>query len=107
MARYSVVFLLVILCCATNSFAAVTTYKWQQELEMKLDEKINKLEARNLQLEEKVNQLENKLENQLENKLENQLENQRLVNVSLSFLFSSFLIIFGLLLGIRMILAFR
>ena len=73
MVRYLIVFLLVILCCATNSFAAVTTDKWQ-ELEMKLNDKINKLEARNLQLEEKVNQLEN------------QLENQRVLNVSLSFL---------------------
>ena len=72
MARYLVVFSLVILCCATNSFAA--TDKWQ-ELEMKLDEKINKVETRNVQLEEKVNQLEN------------QLENQRLLNVSLSFIF--------------------
>jgi hypothetical protein len=31
MARYLIAFLLVILCCATNSFAAVTTNKWQQE----------------------------------------------------------------------------
>ena len=75
MARYLVVFSLVILYCATNSFAAVTTDKWQQELEMKLDEKINKVEARNVQLEEKVNQLEN------------QLENQQLLNVSLPFIF--------------------
>jgi hypothetical protein len=79
MTRYSVVFSLVILCCATNSFAAVTTDKWL-ELEMKLDEKINKVEARNVQLEEKVNQLEN------------QLENQRVLNVSLSFIFFLFLI---------------
>ena len=75
MARYLVVFSLVILYCATNSFAAVTTDKWQQELEMKLDEKINKVEARNVQLEEKVNQLEN------------QLENQQLLNESLPFIF--------------------
>jgi cell division protein FtsB len=71
MARYLVVFSLVILCCATNSFAAVTTDKWQQELEMKLDEKINKVEARNVQLEEKVHQL----------------ETQQLLNVSLPFIF--------------------
>jgi cell division protein FtsB len=58
------------LCCATNSFAAVTTDKWL-ELEMKLDEKINKVEARNVQLEEKVHQL----------------ENQQLLNVSLPFIF--------------------
>jgi cell division protein FtsB len=70
MARYLVVFSLVILCCATNSFAAVTTDKWL-ELEMKLDEKINKVEARNVQLEEKVHQL----------------ENQQLLNVSLPFIF--------------------
>ena len=49
MARFPFVFSLVILCCATNSFAAVTTDKWQ-ELEMKFNDKINKLEARNLQL---------------------------------------------------------
>ena len=80
MARFPFVFLLVILCCATNSLTAVTTDKWQQELEMKLDDKINKVEARNAQLEEKVNQLEN------------QLENQRVLNVSLSFIFFLFLI---------------
>jgi hypothetical protein len=71
MARFSVVFWLVILCCATDSFAVVTTDKWQQELEMKLDDKINKVEARNVQLEEKVHQL----------------ENQQLLNVSLPFIF--------------------
>ena len=80
MARFPFVFSLVILCCATNSFAAVTTDKWQQELEMKLDDKINKVEARNAQLEEKLNQLEN------------QLQNQRVLNVSLSFIFFLFLI---------------
>ena len=94
MTRYSVVFLLVILCCATDYFAAVTTDKWL-ELEMKLNEKINKVEARNIQLEEKVHQLEN------------QLENQRVLNISLSFIFSSFLLIFSLLLGIGIILAFQ
>jgi cell division protein FtsL len=76
MVRLSIAFLLVILCCATNSFAAVTTDKWQQELEMKLDEKINKVEARNVQLENKVNQL----------------ENQRILDVSLSFIFYLFLL---------------
>jgi hypothetical protein len=82
MARYSVVFSLVIFCCATDSFAAVTTDIWQQELEMKLDEKINKVEARNVQLEEKVHQL----------------ETQQLLNVSLRFIFKFLLLIFGLLL---------
>ena len=76
MARFPFVFSLVILCCATNSFAAVTTDKWQQELEMKLDDKINKVEARNVQLEEKVNQL----------------ENQRILDVSSSFIFNLFLL---------------
>ena len=52
MARFPVVFLLVILCCATDSFAAVTTDKWI-ELEMKSDEKIYKVEARNVQLLQK------------------------------------------------------
>jgi hypothetical protein len=93
MDRYLIAFLLVIFCCAINYFSGVPTEKWQQELEMNLGEKINKVEARNVQLEEKVNQLEN------------QLENQRLVNVSLSFIFSSFLLILGLLLGIRIILS--
>jgi hypothetical protein len=82
MARYSVVFWLVILCCATCSFAAVATDKWQQELEMKLDDKINKVKTRNVQLEDKVNQLEN------------QLEDQRVLNVSLSLIFYLFLIEF-------------
>ena len=76
MVRLSIAFLLVILCCATYSFAAVTTDKWQQELEMKLDDKINKVEARNVQLEEKVNQL----------------ENQRILDVSSSFIFNLFLL---------------
>ena len=76
MVRLSIAFVLVILCCATYSFAAVTTDKWQQELEMKLDEKINKVEARNVQLEEKVNQL----------------ENQRVLDVSSSFIFYLFLL---------------
>ena len=47
--------------------------EWQ-ELEMKLDDKINKVEARNVQLEEKVHQLES------------QLQNQRVLNVNLSFI---------------------
>jgi hypothetical protein len=90
MDRYSIPFLFVIiLCCATDYFSRVT---------MELDEKINKLEARNVELEEKVNQLKNQLENQL--------ENQRVLNVSLSFIFSSFLLIFVLLLETRIILAF-
>jgi hypothetical protein len=75
MVRLSIAFLLVILCCATCSFAAVTTDKWQ-ELEMKLDEKINKVEARNVELEEKVNQL----------------ENQWVLDVSSSFIFYLFLL---------------
>ena len=83
MARFPFVFSLVILCCATNSFAAVTTDKWQQELEMKLDDKINKVEARNAQLEEKVNQLENQLENKLA------------LIVSWPFIFSFFLLFFA------------
>ena len=82
MARFSVVFWLVILRCATYSFAAVTTDKWK-ELEMKLDEKINKVEARNAQLEKKVNQLENQLENKLA------------LIVSWPFIFSFFLLFFA------------
>jgi hypothetical protein len=82
MARFSVVFSLVILCCATYSFAAVTTDKWQ-ELEMKLEEKINKVVARNAQLEKKVNQLEN------------QLENKVALIVSWPFIFSFFLLFFA------------
>ena len=83
MARFSVVFWLVILCCATCSSAAVTTDKWQQDIEMKLDETINKVEARNAQLEKKVNQLENQLENKLA------------LIVSWPFIFSFFLLFFA------------
>ena len=95
MARYSVVFWLVILCSATCSFAAVATDKWQQELEMKLDDKINKVKTRNVQLEDKVNQLES------------QLEDQRVLNISLSFIFLFIFYSICLVLGIRIILAFQ
>ena len=76
MDRYLIAFLLVIFCCAINYFSGVPTEKWQQELEMNLGEKINKVEARNVQLENKVNQL----------------ENQRILDVSLSFIFYLFLL---------------
>jgi hypothetical protein len=63
MARFSIGFLLFILAyCVTYSSAAVATL-WQQEFEMKIEAKINQLiKAKNVQLEEKVTQLEAQLE---------------------------------------------
>jgi hypothetical protein len=63
MARFSFGFLLFILAyCVTYSSAAVATL-WQQEFEMKIEAKINQLiETKNIQLEEKVTQLEAQLE---------------------------------------------
>jgi hypothetical protein len=63
MARFSIGFLLFILAyCVTYSSAAVATL-WQQEFEMKMEAKMNDLiEAKNVQLEEKVTQLEAQLE---------------------------------------------
>ena len=61
--RFTIGFLLFILaCCVTYSSAAVATL-WQQEFEMKMEAKMNDLiEAKNVQLEEKVTQLEAQLE---------------------------------------------
>jgi hypothetical protein len=60
--RFSIGFLLFILiCCVTYSSAAVTS--WQEEFEMKIEAKMNQLiESKNVQLEEKVTQLEAQLE---------------------------------------------
>jgi hypothetical protein len=62
MARLSVGFLLFILAyCVTYSSAAVATL-WQEEFEMKMEAKMNKIEAKNVKLEEKVTQLEAQLD---------------------------------------------
>ncbi len=54
-------FLLFILAyCVTYSSAAVTS--WQEEFEIKMEAKMNKIETKNIQLEEKVTQLETELE---------------------------------------------
>ena len=61
--RFSIGFFIFILAyCVTYSSAAVATL-WQQEFEMKMEAKMNKLiESKNVQLEEKVTQLEVQLE---------------------------------------------
>ena len=60
--RFSIGFLLFILAyCVTFSSAAVAS--WQEEFEMKIEAKMNKLiETKNVQLEGKVTQLEAQLE---------------------------------------------
>jgi hypothetical protein len=59
--RFSIGFLLLILAyCVTYSSAAVTL--WQEEFEMKMEAKMNKIGTKNVQLEEKVTQLEAQLE---------------------------------------------
>ena len=55
-------FIFILAYCVTYSSAAVATL-WQQEFEMKMEAKMNKLiESKNVQLEEKVTQLEVQLE---------------------------------------------
>jgi hypothetical protein len=57
--RFSIGFLLFILAyCVTCSSAA----SWQEEFKMEIEAKMNKIETKNLQLEEKVTQLEAQLE---------------------------------------------
>jgi outer membrane murein-binding lipoprotein Lpp len=59
--RFSICFSLFILaCCVTYSSAAVAS--WQEEFEMKIEAKMNKIETKNVQLEGKVTQLEAQLE---------------------------------------------
>ena len=59
--RFSIGFLLFILVnCVTYSSAAVTS--WQEEFEIKMEAKMNKIETKNIQLEGKVTQLETQLE---------------------------------------------
>jgi hypothetical protein len=52
--------LFILAYCVTYSSAAVTS--WQEEFEMKMEAKMNKIETKNVQLEEKVTQLEAQLE---------------------------------------------
>jgi hypothetical protein len=59
--RFSICFSLFILAYfVTFSSAAVTS--WQEEFEMKIEAKMNKIETKNIQLEGKVTQLEAQLE---------------------------------------------
>jgi cell division protein FtsB len=59
--HFSMGFLLFILAyCVTYSSAAVTS--WQEEFKMEIEAKMNKIETKNVQLEEKVTQLEAQLE---------------------------------------------
>ena len=58
---FSIGFLLFILVnCVTYSSAAVAS--WQEEFKMEIEAKMNKIETKNVQLEEKVTQLETQLE---------------------------------------------
>ncbi len=59
--RFSICFSLFILAYfVTYSSAAVTS--WQEEFKMEIEAKMNKIETKNVQLEEKVTQLETQLE---------------------------------------------
>ena len=59
--RFSICFSLFILAYfVTFSSAAVTS--WQEEFKMEIEAKMNKIETKNIQLEEKVTQLEAQLE---------------------------------------------
>jgi cell division protein FtsB len=59
--RFSICFSLFILAyCVTYSSAAVAS--WQEEFKMEIEAKMNKMETKNVQLEEKVTQLETQLE---------------------------------------------
>ena len=60
--RFSIGYLLFILAyCFSYSSAAVATL-WQEEFKMEIEAKMNKIETKNIQLEEKVTQLEAQLE---------------------------------------------
>ena len=59
--RFSICFSLFILAyCVTYSSAAIAS--WQEEFKMEIEAKMNKIETKNVQLEEKVTQLETQLE---------------------------------------------
>ena len=59
--RFSIGFLLFILAYyVTYSSAAVAS--WQEEFKIEIEAKMNKIETKNVQLEEKVTQLETQLE---------------------------------------------
>jgi outer membrane murein-binding lipoprotein Lpp len=83
--RFSIGFSLFILAyCVTCSSAAVAS--WQEEFEMKMEAKMNKIETKNVQLEGKVTELEAQLEGKV-TELEAQLElNVRTFHFLLSFL---------------------
>ena len=52
--------LFILAFCVTYSSATVTS--WQEEFEIKMEAKMNKIETKNVQLEGKVTQLEAQLE---------------------------------------------
>ena len=59
--RFSIGFLLFILAyCVTYSSAAVAS--WQEEFKIEIEAKMNNIETKNVQLEEKVTHLEDQLE---------------------------------------------
>jgi hypothetical protein len=59
--HFSISFLLFILAYfVTYSSAAIAS--WQEEFKMEIKAKMNKIETKNIQLEEKVTQLETQLE---------------------------------------------
>jgi cell division protein FtsB len=59
--RFLICFSLFILAYfVTYSSAAIAS--WQEEFEMEIEAKMNKIETKNIQLEEKVTQLETQLE---------------------------------------------
>ena len=59
--RFSICVLLFIFAyCVTCSSSAIAS--WQEEFEMKIEAKMNKIETKNVQLEGKVTQLEAQLE---------------------------------------------
>jgi hypothetical protein len=59
--RFSICFSLFILAsCVIYSSGSVAS--WQEEFKMEIEAKMNKIETKNIQLEEKVTQLEAQLE---------------------------------------------
>jgi hypothetical protein len=60
MASHFSINLFILACCVTYSSAAVAS--WQEEFEMKMAKMNELIETKNVQLEEKVTQLEAQLE---------------------------------------------
>ena len=65
--RFTIGFLLFILAYCVTCSSAETVPSWQEEFEMKIEAKMNKLiESKNVQLEEKVSEKVTELEAQLD-----------------------------------------